>query len=378
MARNANSRWAATDVRLPTYEELSSDEEQLGVLEAPLDQPLFVVGPPGSGKTSLAAWRGDALAELYGETPIVTYNRMLRRSLYLVAYEHDIGLRAFTMQRYVWGDYKERTGEYVPTVPPDPYAYDWDTMIERLTGAESDHEALVVDEGQDLPASFFTYASRYIARTLSVFADEEQAIGGRGSTLAEIKDAAGLPDPTILSENHRNTPEIARLAEHFHRGRLPAATVIRAGTGDVPELVGTAGPDATATRIANEFSNRSGSLGVIVGQDTTGESMYSALRKQLQGVRVDRYSNKTRNEDSIDVRRPGVTVLTKDSVKGQEFDTVFILELGRFVPCTTDAEFRAMYMMCTRARDRLFLVYGPGTLSTAANAALPGREVLKR
>ena len=40
-------------MRLPTYDELSNDEEQLDVLEAPLDQPLFVVGPPGSGKTSL-------------------------------------------------------------------------------------------------------------------------------------------------------------------------------------------------------------------------------------------------------------------------------------------------------------------------------------
>ena len=365
-------------MRLPTYEELSNDEEQLGVLEAPLDEPLFVVGPPGSGKTSLAAWRGDALATLYGETPIITYNRMLRRSLHLVAHEHDIGIRASTMQSYVWWDFKQRTREDVPTVPPDPYAYDWDAMVERLAGAESDHEALVVDEGQDLPASFFIYASRFIARTMSVFADEEQAISGSGSTLAQIKSAAGLPDPTILSENHRNTPEIARLAEHYHGGRLPAATVIRTGTGDVPQLVRTTGTVATVTRIANEFRNRSGSLGVIVSQDATGESMCKALRKQLEGVRVDRYSNEKRNEDSIDVRRPGVTVLTKDSVKGQEFDTVFILELDRFVPCTTDAKLRAMYMMCTRARDRLFLVYGPRSLSATANAALPSSDVLKR
>ena len=71
-------------------------------------------------------------------------------------------------------------------------------------------------------------------------------------------------------------------------------------------------------------------------------------------------------------------MLNKESVKGQEFDTVFILELDRFIPCTTDAEFRAMYMMCARARDNLFLIYGPGPLSAEAEASLPGEDILER
>ena len=71
-------------------------------------------------------------------------------------------------------------------------------------------------------------------------------------------------------------------------------------------------------------------------------------------------------------------MLNKDSVKGQEFDTVFILELERFIPCTNDPEFRAMYMMCSRARDNLFLVYGPAPLSAKASAALPEENVLER
>ena len=48
------------------------------------------------------------------------------------------------------------------------------------------------------------------------------------------------------------------------------------------------------------------------------------------------YRNDQRNEDSIDMLAPGVTVLNKESVKGQEFDTVFILELEAFIPCTDD------------------------------------------
>ena len=73
---------------------------------------------------------------------------------------------------------------------------------------------------------------------------------------------------------------------------------------------------------------------------------------------------------------PGVTVLNKESVKGQEFDAVFILELEAFIPCTDDVMRRGMYMMCARARDNLFLVYGPHELSVEAAAALPGPDVL--
>jgi superfamily I DNA/RNA helicase len=90
------------------------------------------------------------------------------------------------------------------------------------------------------------------------------------------------------------------------------------------------------------------------------------------------YSNSKRNEDEIDTSKSGVTILNKESVKGQEFDTVFLCDLGSFLPCDTDIKKRAMYMMCCRAKDNLIMLDGPKNLNDTALACLPGPEILKR
>ena len=100
--------------RLPTWEELASQEEQLEVLEHPLDRPLFVVGPPGSGKTVLAMQRAQMTAE--GQKPgaqsrvsIITYNRMLRRLLDLM--DEGASVDARTMHKSVSDYYQKQTKE---------------------------------------------------------------------------------------------------------------------------------------------------------------------------------------------------------------------------------------------------------------------------
>ena len=245
-------------MRLPTYDELASVEEQLEVLEYPLDQPLFVVGPPGSGKTVLAIQRARMVAELYGLTPLITYNRMLRRLLDLMGGD---SVKPQTAQSFVWRDYQKRTGNQPLTSLHDPFEYRWVAMLEKLQHDQRSNllSQMVIDEGQDLPEGFFVYASRHVAQTMTVFADDDQALGEKHTTLEQIKDAAGLDDPIILDENHRNTPQIARLAEHFHSGRLPAATV-RRSAGELPRLMERLDTASTARFVSNWYRNRAAAL----------------------------------------------------------------------------------------------------------------------
>lgn len=215
---------------------------------------------------------------------------------------------AFTMHSFVRRDYQRRTSVPPPNVPHDQYAYDWDTMLETIREhghASPGTEHLVVDEGQDLPEGFFGYASRYVSNVMTVFADEDQAVGDRRTTLEQIKRAAGLPDPIILTRNHRNTPEIARLAEHFHGGRLPAATVLRRPSGQPPRLVLSRELESTAAFVSNWCRTRGGSVGVIVNRNPTGSDLRSKLSRILPGgSRVDMYESRRKTRTGSTCSRP--------------------------------------------------------------------------
>ncbi len=364
-------------MRLPTWDELASVEEQLEVLEYPLDESLFVAGPPGSGKTVLAVHRAKMTAELGAAQPVamITFNRMLRRMLSLVS---NSSVSADTMHSFVWGDYKARMNANPPQI--NDFVNDWNSICNNLKekSAVPTKSHLVVDEGQDLPRGFFTYASRYVSLVMTVFADEDQALDDQRTTLEQIKGAAGLGDPVILKHNHRNTPEIALMAEHFHSGRLPAARVVRPNSGNPPRIVQSPSLESTAELVSNWHRNRGGSVGIIVNRNSTGDEMYNILKGKLKETRIDIYDHERRNENTINLLTTGITILNRSSIKGQEFDAVFIMELERFIPCKSDAENRVMYMMCTRARDFLFLIYGPNNLSPEAGVALPGPDILDR
>lgn len=221
-------------LHLPTWDELFP--EQRNILDHPLDQPLFAVGPPGSGKTSLAIYRANAVEDGGKSVVLVTYNRMLRR---LVKTLNPGRSFVCTMHELVGWDYKQRTGKLTPKLVTGRYDHDWTAMLAELGNRASRpaYDHVVVDEGQDLPAGFFSYIVQHVAPTISVFADEDQAVTHTKSTLEEIKHATRLGDPMLLQVNHRNTPEIARLAEHFHGGRLPAASVSKPSISVLPKVV---------------------------------------------------------------------------------------------------------------------------------------------
>lgn len=364
-------------MKLPALNDLIP--EQKNVYLHPADQSLFVAGPPGSGKTTVAVYRAQFLANNAHSVTLVTKNRML------VALAEQLGgpsVQAITMQRLVWGHYRAQTRKTPPRI--GDYAFDWAEILRSYRRAKVTPEIghLVVDEAQNLPPGFFAWA-RFAARHLDVFADEHQALDDVHSTLKAIRDGAGLPEPVRLIMNHRNTPEIADLAKHFHGPDLllPPARVKKGRSGELPRLIEVDSLDDLAARAVTRLRNRAESIGVIVRTGKEVTRLAQLLRaKAPRGERVDAYTKDTARgaERGIKLLDRGVTVLTGEAVIGLEFDTVYLLDLARSLPCRTATARRRMYMLCARARESLFLVNGPVKLRPAALAALPSKDYLAR
>ncbi|WP_406283086.1 hypothetical protein [Streptomyces sp. NBC_00209] len=106
---------------------------------------------------------------------------------------------------------------------------------------------LVVDEGQDLSPGFYRLV-RIAAISVTVFADDCQRLTETNSTLNEITDALGRSTGRVeIARNHRNSREIASLAEYFPTGgtrpEIPFRIHGGPGEGHRPVRAGHRPPD---------------------------------------------------------------------------------------------------------------------------------------
>ncbi|KPW60154.1 hypothetical protein ALO82_200178 [Pseudomonas syringae pv. broussonetiae] len=104
------------------------------------------------------------------------------------------------------------------------------------------------------------------------------------------------------------------------------------------------------------------------------------LQKELPSSRIDAYTskNKSGSEKNIQLMTPGVTVLTGESAIGLEFETVYLQDLARSLPCAQPDQYRRLYMLCARARDNLALIDGPSALTASQYDSLPDKILLLR
>ncbi|MFI1710938.1 DNA helicase [Streptomyces griseoruber] len=337
-----------------TYLDLSP-EQRACLDDLPFDGSHLVSGPPGSGKSLLAAQRAVMLALTGAEVTLLTRSNLLRQSL--AALVHVLGpadpkVRVTTAHSWLSAWYGK-----VPSTADG--SYDWDACYGRAaeTGPVPGL-TLVVDEGQDLPPDFYRLC-RLLGARATVYADECQRLTDTNSTLAEIARCLGRCPCLELDGNHRNTRQIASLAAHFHTGAGMPSLPDREGPPPRLHRLPSRGSADLLIHLAEKHPRQT--IGVIVNSSHAQFSLLGTLQNRAPRLKPQLYTSKAPKGRyrNLDLDRPGLVLVHRASAKGLGFDTVVVPDTHSDAAAdpTAAALRMAYYVLATRARRELHFAY---------------------
>jgi len=372
---------------MPSLSDLDLEQERV-YLKAPLDGVIMVKGPPGSGKTIMAYYRADILAEKATQVVIMMYNVVLSR--FVSSTENGDGaqfrehVKIKTRDKWIFGWWRSAYGCWPPQEQVQGFRPVLWGEVAKTVYQESSASKLaklhwghmVIDEGQDFGKEFYEALNMIRLRNwngdapgITIFADDNQQIDvHNNSTTRELIDALGLRGDEDrcfgLSKNYRNTLEIGNIAKYYRIFKMRAEDSDR--HGELPEvrLLGTR--NEAIESIARLIKRNKGKeIGIVVPNNKSMVRKYhTALKKILEpnGFTVQAYNSRSKvlTVDKLEFDKGStVTILNMASVKGLEFDVVFAVEMQSFDVSDDrlEAACKNLYVVCSRARENLYMCF---------------------
>ncbi|WP_150241147.1 AAA family ATPase [Nocardiopsis quinghaiensis] len=340
-----------------TYLELSPHQhEVLKLLD--FEGNHLVHGPAGSGKSVVAVYRAAMLSLTGVPVTLLSRSNVLRQQAARLVESVAPQVNVATFDSWLRQWFRSVTGSDLPA-PEDassPWEIDWSSALVSLAGQDEvpSPGALVIDEGQDLPPTFYVLCALMKAQ-VTVLADENQTITDTNSTLDEIQQALQA-NVLALTGNHRNTRQVAALAAYFHPGTdTPTGSL---SDGPSPTLTHYSSWNDLATRVRGYLRSRpEETVGMIVARSFIQRKLMTAFARIGMPFQVYVGAGHPRYR-TLDPFRTGLSLLTRTSAKGLEFDSVFVPDTHMDNLHSTDPTLRSMYyMLTTRARASLHLGY---------------------
>jgi DNA helicase IV len=308
----------------------------------------------------------DEAAELLGEDDRLARARAAREREQQVAYAQGVLDVSYASRTYEFDDKHDEESEVLSAHD----IIDAERFAERQE--EDDHRSaaeraaadrtwafghIIVDEAQELsPMAWRLLMRRSPTRSMTLVGDpvqtaEAAGVGSWQDILAPFVEDRW--EHTRLGVNYRTPAEIMELAAAVVRAEHPdfePPSSVRS-TGVRPWIRASAAgelPAAVAKAVA-ELTPAEGRLAVIAPRD-----LHRRLAAHLDGVTAGEEPDLTRTVVLLDPRQS----------KGLEFDSVLVVEPGRYG--TSD-----LYVALTRATQRLTLVHTKGLPKALAGALAP-------
>jgi len=233
---------------------------------------------------------------------------------------------------------------------------------------------IIVDEAQDLSKAQILVISQIVSdetKSISIIADAAQRIYKSGFTWSEVGLNVRGGRTIEFKKNYRNTVQIVRAALSLlekEEDKSDFTTVETARKGESKPKVGYFSDYNGQKNYVLKELNRLRADGninstVVLHRNREGiRNIKSFL--ESNGIEVQ----ELRSDDDIDFGSDSIKLCTMSSIKGLEFDNVFIIDLNdNIIPYPhgfndandefhVSTERRLLYTSMTRARERLYLL----------------------
>ena len=375
---------------LPGIQDLNKDQDE--ALALPLEGQHLIIGGPGTGKSVVALLRAKRLAASEKTYRTLVYNHLLDHSN-----RHLFGKgQAFSAKTWdSWfRDICRHFLQSVPTREPEyPGSYrpiDWGAVLSQVRNLENlgghSQRFLLVDEGQDMPPTFYQVLVQLGFENFYVVADQNQQLDpDKCSSRQDIENALGIDqrDTLELKTNYRNTLPIAQLAQHFYpadpaspRPELPdskpAATLPelweygRSGRPSLNELVDR------ILHLSDRFPSKL--IGIITPDNQVREkfhTMFSRASPTLDNAKPPIQTFKSGKQEPLDFGTGGIMIINAQSCKGLEFDIVILADIDQHKPKQNTYALKSrFYVMVARGREQVILLR-TGTTCPVVESLLP-------
>jgi hypothetical protein len=348
--------------KLPGVEELNKDQKR--VLRLPEDGQFLIIGGPGTGKSVVALLRAMKYHK-NGNYAFLTFNKVLLTATKQLV---NFRLNSFTLDSWFGKAYWQVFKEYVPDITyrkPD-----YNKIMKELEdkGIKEKSYHIIIDEGQDKPRKFYETLMYFGFENFFIVADQNQQITEDNSSRKELTDILGLEvsDVIELKENFRNSYPIGLLCNSFFTDpsspppELPSRQRPSLGT---PILYEYNDYQDCANLILREADrDKRNLIGVVVANDNTREIYVDILEKtdiNLDNPKpiISTYFAEDKKVPNINFAYSGIVVLNDKSIKGLEFDIVFIVIDGfQIYNNDLDSMKKRFYVMSSRAIKKLVLL----------------------
>ncbi len=367
---------------LPRLDQMTKDQRK--VLRLKKEGQYLIVGSPGTGKSVVALLRAREYVNDENNL-FLTFNHVLSHATQQL-FEGELNCQ--TAMSWFYKLQWELMGGLPNTFDRDkmperePHKPDYEQVVSRFKPLNVNYSQyqIIIDEGQDLPPGWYDSLTELGFENFFVVADQNQQITEEHSSRTELLEVLGLENKEVveLKENWRNTSSIAIFANCFYTDKTsPNPLIPNRVSTDIPMQFEYTNIDQIYDMILSEYDRDPSKLiGLIVPTENKREWYAKKLgndhvKRSNSKPLITTYFANQKSEVDIDFAYGGIVVLNDKSVKGIEFDTVFII-IDEFKMINNDIESlkKRFYVMSSRARERLFL-FKSAKLTSVIEEILP-------